>query len=225
MPMIEKIIIISVSIIFLSMIGILFFLIQAIKLNKKKKKLNSKKVRNKKRKKRIRSYKKYLEKRRRKVKKNILIVLAIVLIFTTISVYLSYYQATHLSKDDIENVVNGYYLIDDFEQQLTLARSKKDDEEQLQKNVRYLATSMASYGTKKANTLNNEKGQKLLNRYYQLIKQLGMNVSPKVTSIYGNEELSNLFISDVQKVKQVQNEVMNYYKIQKKITSTFEQKK
>lgn len=63
--------------------------------------------------------------------------------------YLSYYQSMNLTTEDSDSVVKGYYLLRDFEDQLIVARDKSDEEEKLQKNLRYLATSMASYGTKK----------------------------------------------------------------------------
>ncbi|WP_242596200.1 hypothetical protein [Enterococcus plantarum] len=127
--------------------------------------------------------------------------------------YLSYYQSMNLTTGDSDSVVKGYYLLRDFEEQLTIARDKSDDEEKLQKNIRYLATSMASYGTKKASEVNSEEGQITLNRYYNSIKQLGMNASTQTKNLFGNQELVDSFLADIKKVQVYEKETFGYYKV------------
>ncbi|OJG66189.1 hypothetical protein RV09_GL001038 [Enterococcus moraviensis] len=177
------------------------------------KKLPKKKFKNKKKNRKIARKKQQLMKKKKKS-----VRLFLMLSFVTVALaggmsYLSYYQSMNLTTGDSDSVVKGYYLLRDFEDQLIIARDKSDDEEKLQKNIRYLATSMASYGTKKASDINSEEGQITLNRYYNSIKQLGMNASTQTKNFFGNQELVDSFLADIKKAQVYEKETFDYYKV------------
>ncbi|WP_227011205.1 hypothetical protein [Enterococcus wangshanyuanii] len=83
----------------------------------------------------------------------------------------------------------------------------------MQKNIRYLATAMASYGTKTASTINSKEGQLTLNRYYNAIKQVGMNASTQTKNFYGNAQIVDSFLEDIEKVKVYEKAAFTYYKV------------
>ncbi|MBP1040041.1 hypothetical protein I6N95_03345 [Vagococcus sp. BWB3-3] len=127
--------------------------------------------------------------------------------------YISYYQSMNLSKNDAESVSKSYFLLRDFESQLVLAKDQGDEEEKLKKNIRYLATGMASYGVQKASPLNTKEGQTTLNRYYTSLSQLGMNASTQINKFYGNEALVDDFLADIKRAKTYEKGAFQYYKV------------
>ncbi|MDA9470505.1 hypothetical protein [Enterococcus sp. 5H] len=219
MSILETIFIGGVAAATLSFLGIFFFFIQYVVQRKKLTKLSRKKIKNKKKNKKIAMQRKEYQ---RKKKKNLIWIVWLIILtltFSGTSAYISYYQAMNLSADDSDSVIRGYYLLRDFEEQLILARDQGDEEEKLQQNIRYLATAMASYGTKKANNLNSEEGQLTLNRYYNATKQLGMNVSTQIKNFYGNPELVEEFLKDITKVQKYEQATFVYYKVNEDVFS------
>lgn len=199
------------SILFL--IGVVLFLFRYFIQRKKLNALPKKKFKNKQKNRRIFKQRKEFQQMKKKS-----LVLVFIFIFLTItsaslSAYISYYQAMNLTTEDSDSVVRGYYLLRDFEDQLILTRDQSDDEEKLQQNIRYLATAMASYGTKKASNLNSQEGQLVLNRYYNATKQLGMNVSTQTKNFYGNANLVEEFLRDIDQVKEYEQAAFDYYKV------------
>lgn len=154
-----------------------------------------------------------LIKKRKKTIRQCLILLLVTGVFGGVAGYLSYYQAMNLTTNDSDSVVKGYYLLRDFEQQLIIAKEKGEEEEKLQKNIRYLATAMASYGTKTASITNSEEGQLTLNRYYNAIKQVGMNASTQTKNFYGNAQVVDSFLADIKKVQTYEKAAFTYYKV------------
>ncbi|MDA9472806.1 hypothetical protein [Enterococcus sp. 5H] len=213
MSILEMIFIGSVTAAILSFIGLIFFIWNYGIQRKKLSQLPKRKVKNKKKNKKIaRQRKEYQQKK----KKNLIWVVwftILTMMFSGGSAYISYYQAMNLTTEDSDSVVRGYYLLRDFEEQLILARDQGDEEEKLQQNIRYLATAMASYGTKKANNLNSQEGQLNLNRYYNATKQLGMNASTQTKNFYGNSDLVEEFLRDIIKAKEHERTVFDYYKV------------
>jgi hypothetical protein len=97
-----------------------------------------------------------------------------------------------------------------------LTTADEQEKEKLEYNLRYLSTGMASYGLKKASIINSAEGQLLLNRYYTAMKQLGVNVSTQIKHVHDNTALIDEFLADVQKIRQYEQDVFNYYKVNSK---------
>nr|WP_242700643.1 hypothetical protein [Enterococcus sp. DIV0212c] len=189
-----------------------YFLIQNVRTKRKIKQL-PKKGKNKKRNKRIFQQRNRLKKdQKRQLKGFILSSMFAGLLAGGIS-YLSYYQSMNLSSNDSDVVVKCYYLLRDFEKEITTAKNQGDDEDKVQQNIRYLATSMASQGVKKASAINTEEGQLILNRYYNSVKQLGMNASTQTKNFYGNANVVDDFLADIKKAESYEKEAFNYYKV------------
>ncbi|MDA9472547.1 hypothetical protein [Enterococcus sp. 5H] len=153
----------------------------------------------------------------RKKRNHSLMIGFVLFIFSIVLVssarYASYYQSINLSSDDSVLIVRSYYLLRDFKEELAKAAVKEDEELASQQNIRYLATTLASYSTKKASTLNTEEGQAVLNRYYASLAELGINATRESRNFYGNSNLVNGFESDIDKIITYETAAFDYFKV------------
>lgn len=186
---------------------------------RKLKQLPKKKSQNKKKRKRMIQQRKHLEKGKKRTLRLFFLGFFLTLCFSGGSSYLSYYQSMNLTANDSDAIVRGYYLLRDFKTQLEEAKEEKEDNVKTQKNIRYLATAMASYGTKKASEVNTKEGQVTLNRYYNALKEVGMNASTQTNNFYGNEQLIQGFLTDSKKVEEYEKAAFSYYKIDETVLS------
>ncbi|ALS37046.1 hypothetical protein ABID30_003427 [Enterococcus rotai] len=191
----------------------ILFLILTIRTGTQVKHLNRKKAKTKKKKKRLRIARKKLIKRKKRQRSGAILSLIFSLLLGAGAFYASYYQAMNLTTDDSDSISKGYYLLSDFEQELTKAGSASESQEKTVTNLRYLANSIASYGTKKASTVNTQEGQLTLNRYYNAMKELGTNVMRNYTQIYNNPDLAENYQEDVKKVKKYEQKVFKLYNV------------
>ncbi|OTN84013.1 hypothetical protein A5819_003563 [Enterococcus sp. 7E2_DIV0204] len=213
MSIVDWIYIIGIALTIVLFLGFAYFLVQILRIQKQIHRLPSRRIKNKKKRNIIaRKRANFMHMRKRSLGYCLSLFLGTGL-FCGAIIYFSYYQAMNLTTGDSDSVVKGYYLLRDFEQQVTVAKEKGDDEEKIQKDIRYLATAMASYGTKTASTSNSQEGQLILNRYYNAIKQMGMNASTQTKNFYGNSVISDSFLEDIKKVQSYEKATFVYYKV------------
>ncbi|MDA9472836.1 hypothetical protein [Enterococcus sp. 5H] len=213
MSVLETLFILGIAGGILSSLGALLFLFQYYSQRKKIKNLPREKGKNHRKNRKISKQKKELYAKKKKKLSLVILFIILVLLLSSSSAYIAYYQAMSLSTDDSNSVVKGYYLLRDFEDQLILAKGQEEEEEKIQQNIRYLSTAMASYGTKKASNLNTQEGQLSLNRYYNAIKQLGMNASTQTKNFYGNSNLVEEFLVDIARAHEYERVAFDYYKV------------
>lgn len=213
MSIVDWIFVTGVALTIVALLGSSYFFVQVLRIRQQINKLLVKRVKNKKKRKAIMRKRRKLTKKQKKCFQFGVILIIITGVLGGSCTYLAHYQAMNLTTNDSDSVVKGYYLLRDFKDQLEIAKNKSDNEEKLQKNIRYLATAMASYGTKTASTVNSEKGQLVLNRYYNAIKQVGMNASTQTKNFYGNTQTVNSFLEDLEKVHTYEKEAFTYYKV------------
>lgn len=127
--------------------------------------------------------------------------------------YGSYYQSTNLSENDSELVVQSYLLLRDFQSQIQAAGAATADEDAVTRNIRYLTTSLATYGSKLASTANTVEGQTVLNKYYAAVGELGMNASREINDFYGNSDLVATYENDIEKIKRLEEAAYSYYQV------------
>ncbi|MBO0438809.1 hypothetical protein [Candidatus Enterococcus ikei] len=192
--------------------GISFFLmIQTNKALKKVKRTKVKKKKSKQKRRKIRELTKKSKKER-----TFGIVLSLLFLLSALSAgYSLYYQSMHLSPKDSKAVIQGYYLLDNLENELKEAKTTENDVK-AGKNIKLLASQLSSYGIYKATIRNTKQGQKVLNKYYKSMKELGINVSSQSDDFFKDETLSNEFEADLAAVKQNQKSVVSYFKINEK---------
>lgn len=207
----------------ITFIGALIALLSAVTMlaffvvfQKKFKIASTTKTRNKSKKKKLKKEAKQLKKTKKRFLISFIVFLFLSLGFGGGATYTSYYQSVNLSEKDSESVVQAYYLIEDFDKQLVLAKSGKNNREKTVNKISELAGKMASFGVLKASYLNKEDGQIKLNRYYNIVKEIGINASSQSQDFYENEELIESFQNDVKKAKAYQKEVFKFYKVDEK---------
>lgn len=190
-----------------------YFLGQTFFKNRKLKRLSKRPPRNKKKRNRWETMILRLKKKR-----NQSLLVGVVLLLLGVALggsagYASYYQSINLSSDDSTLIVRSYYLLRDFKEELAKAAAQEEDELASQQNIRYLATTLAGYSTKKAQTLNTTEGQSVLNRYYMALSELGINGTRESGNFYGNSSLVEAFQADIEKNITYETAAFEYFKV------------
>ncbi|MEI5990768.1 hypothetical protein [Enterococcus crotali] len=213
MTIVELIIVAALTLTLLSFLFFLLLLFLFIQTNQEVKIITRKRAKNAKRKRQLARKRKMLRRKKKKQKQLVITFLALAVLLGGASLSGLYYQANALSKEDETSVVKAYFLLNDFEKQLELAKTESEKKEKVDSNIRYLASAISSYGAKKASTLNSEQGQLTLNRYYKAMQDIGTNTMRVTADFYGNQELVEDYMEDVQRVRTYQKQVFELYKV------------
>lgn len=142
-----------------------------------------------------------------------IIVLFLSICLGSVSAYVAYYQSINLGDKDKELVVKAYYLLTDLDKQLESISKGDVDQKKAAQNIQNLGGSMASYSGIVASDLNKEEGQIKINRYYNIVKEIGINSSGQSQDFFENKELVTEFRNDVKKAQGYQKEVFKFYKV------------
>lgn len=212
MDTLEIILIVGIVVTILLFILLIVYLSQFVTTRKKYKELATKKIKNKRKRRRLkRELEEYQEKSSKKLKGFLFSFLGFVL-FTGGTGYAKFYQSTTISEYDIDNIVYGYYLLEQIEQQIIDIDS--NDEKKTSENIHTLAVSLSSFSAKKGSDKGRMEAQILLNQYYSKIGQFGVNISSQnFSELKANKEKQEEYLGDIEKVKSNQNKVIEYYKI------------
>lgn len=143
-------------------------------------------------------------------------LLLVTIVISGVGGYAKYYQMTNMTAADTENIVTGYYLLNQMSEQLNAIESSENDEK-LNSNIQTLAVRMASFSSKKGSDRGTKESQLLLNRYYTRMGQLGVNLaSQKVEALKEDKALLQSYLQDIERVEESQNKVLAFYKVDKK---------
>ncbi|MHC5374445.1 hypothetical protein ACYSNU_11670 [Enterococcus sp. LJL120] len=213
MNILEWLLIAGISATIIFFVFFCYFFIRLIINIVKMKKLPKRLPKNKKKRRRIILAKRDIAQKKRSSIKFLIITLVLLIIFGGGTAYGSYYQSTNLSSEDADRVVSSYYLVRDFQTQLEKAANQAEEEDALQRDLRYLSSKMASYSSFTASNINTVDGQTALNRYYAALGQLGMNASREVNDFYGNTELMTTYQRDVERVMALEEQAFSYYEV------------
>lgn len=126
--------------------------------------------------------------------------------------YARYYQATNLGDRDSEGIVQGYYLLNETSNQINTL-SESNNSEKSGNNLRELAAKLSSFGMRGADGRLTEEGQRLLTRYYNQVKELGLNLNNQSVEILSNVETRDTYLNDLQKAQNTQGKIITYFKI------------
>ncbi|MBO0441171.1 hypothetical protein [Candidatus Enterococcus ikei] len=211
MTILDWLAIISLSVAILSLLFFLFNLIRNIYFGKKLKKYNHYRVKNKKKKKQLIRIKKELARKRKSTLLFSIFFFLIILLGGGLSAYTVYYQSSNLGMDDKKALVNGYFHLRDVEGQLSKLQAEND--EAAINNLRNLAPRLSAFALNKADYRISENGQNLLNRYYTSMKEYGINVSSRLSTIENDPQVMDELISDMEKVKKNEKKVFDTFKV------------
>lgn len=190
---------------------ILLFIIVIFRIKGEQKKLSRVRTKNKKKKKKLFQQKKKLVKRKRKYWVWVILFLLFACASGAASYYTIYYQSTNLNEEDQQAIVNGYYYVEQTSNQLDKTARSEDTVQELG----LLATHLSNFALKKANYRLNEEGQNLINKYYDSMKEFGVNLAANSQNLQKQPELLKEFLTDLEKVKRNQDKVLEHFRVNK----------
>lgn len=208
----EIILIAGISISIILFILMIVSLIQFILAKKEIKKLIANKPKNKKKRRRWKQNVLKLENNKSKKLKYMLFSLLGTIVIGGASGYAKYYQSTTISGQDIDNIVYGYYLLENVEEQIN--KIDKNNDKKGSDNLHTLGISLSSFASKKGSEKGVEEAQVLLNQYYSRVGQFGVNLSSQnFEELKKSKEKQSEYLEDIKRVKITQKKVIDYYKI------------
>ncbi|MHC5247469.1 hypothetical protein [Enterococcus sp. LJL90] len=213
MTLLEWGILIGIVVTIIFGILVVFNLVQLIVRRKKLRSLPKKEPKSKKKRRHLLQMRKELTTGKKSALKFMLIFIILTGVAGGGTAYATHYQSTNLSETDSELVVQSYLLLRDFETQIQASGSESAEQDAVSRNIRYLTTSLATYGSKLASTANTVDGQTVLNKYYAAVGELGMNASREINEFYGNPELVVTYESDIEKIKALEEAAYSYYQV------------
>ncbi|MGX7024916.1 hypothetical protein [Vagococcus hydrophili] len=208
----EIILIAGIAISILLFILMITSIIQFILVKKELKTLEINKPKDRKKRRSWKKQRRLLENNKSKKMRYILFSLLGTLIIGGATGYAKYYQSTTISEQDTDNIVYGYYLLEQLEQQIK--NIGKEDDKKVSDNIHTLAVSTSSFASKRGSDRSVEEAQILLNQYYARIGQLGVNVSSQnFSELKKDKKKQDEYLDDIKTVRNAQKKVITYYKI------------
>lgn len=205
MTVFDWVLVIGVSITILLFISLCVFLFRGIGLSKKIRTIEKSKKKGKKKKKELRG----LLSKKKKNSRIIFFSLISMLMFGGSTFYAKWYQSTNLQDVDMDNLVFGYYLLDQMGKQFDSVGS--EDSKKIEENIHSLALKISAFSSKSGSDKGTKESQVLLNRYYSRFGQFGVNVaSQNYDDIKNNVDE---YKDDIKDIKSVQKKALDYYKI------------
>ncbi|MBP1048110.1 hypothetical protein I6N96_17595 [Enterococcus sp. BWM-S5] len=212
MTTLDLIAVIALASAILFLLFTVLLIVLRVRLGRQLTKLKRVRTKNKKKRKRLVRQRRAVEKKRRKYMISALALFILGSAGVGISAYTIYYQSTNLNQKEQEQIVKGYYYLNDIEDQLMLAESGTGGEE-LSSDLTTLASRIGAFAVVRADYRLGSDYQQLLNRYYSSLKDLGINLASRNLTFYDNvEELAD-FKEDVAKVRSNQKEVFKAFSV------------
>lgn len=221
MSSLDKIFIGVLSLAILCVVLSIVYFVAGILTATKGNELKNKKPKNKKSCRKLKKRIQLLTKKRRKQINTGILLLICGMLSVGIGMYVRYYQATNLGDRDSDGIVEGYYLLNQINLQLEEI-AQTPSLEKSRNNIRDLAAKLSSFGMRSADPKITVEGQRLLNRYYSQIKELGLNLNNQSVERLQEEQVYDIYMSDIEKSKDSQKKVFDYFKVDE---SALQQKK
>lgn len=214
MLLIEWVILISASLAILSVIMFFIFFTSFLRTKGQLKIVKGNKPKKRRSQRKWRRDLKALDEQQSSSRKGFSLFLLLLIISVAVGGYTKFYQMTNMTEVDTNNIVSGYYLIEQTEAQLIKVSKDEGEEKQLSENIHTLAVRMASFSAKKGNDRASEEGQHLLNRYYARMGQFGVNLSSQnYQELATKAELMKDYMDDIVRVQKAQKALLDFYKI------------
>ena len=167
-------------------------------LKKKGRRLSQRRPKQKAKRKKWQRAKRRLEiQSKRNMKRGLLFLFLAMLLIGGAS-YARYYQLTNLTAQDATALAKGYYLIGEAQKQIE-AVDKGSSPEKAAKNVKEIGAQLTNASIRKASTGMSVEGQRLLNRHFTMIKNLGVNLSSQTTESLNDSENRKNYLADIKK--------------------------
>lgn len=198
-----------------AILGLILFIVYlsfALVTKGKVKKIDSRRrPKDKRKRKKMMNVRRRLQKKGGSQLRSSIIFLVICLLLSGGAGYARYYQMTNLDDEDANSIVQGYYLLNQTEEQLNNIANGDRSSKSIG-TLREYAARLAGYGVIQSGTRLGLDGQQLLNRYYNSIKTLGLNLANQSQETLDEDMLSG-FVDDIAKTKAQEKKVMEHFSI------------
>lgn len=199
----------------------ILFLFFFFNTRSERKKIGKIRTKNKKKKKKLRIKQRKLQKVQKGQRNKIILFLIMALASSGCAFYARYYQLTTLTVEDAAVVANGYYLVGEVEKQLNSLGNGASSEKTI-KNVKSLSSQLTSSSIKMPSQGMSVEGQKLLNRHFTLLKNLGVNLYGQTSENLKKPETVKEYLNDIKKIHDSEQNVFKEFKVNE---SALKQKK
>ncbi|WP_086349714.1 hypothetical protein [Candidatus Enterococcus clewellii] len=162
-----------------------------------------------------------LKKKRNSSFKNSVLLIVLALLFGASGFYARYYQLTNMSTANTTALSKGYYLLDETEQQFESLKNGASPEKTLN-NFRELSSQLVSVGMETAYGGMSSDYQKLLNRYFDQVRKLGINLGAQNLESLQNTGNIDSYVEDITKIKERQKKIIDEFEVNE---SALQQKK
>ena len=126
--------------------------------------------------------------------------------------YSRYYQQNHLSAADADALSKSYYLLNEVSDQLTNIEKRNNPQKSI-KNIQDLSSRLASYGARKPSLALSEENQKMLNRHFVLLQELGVNLNAQTIESLQKKEVFTGYVSDIERMETSQSKVFKHFNV------------
>lgn len=213
MDVLQWVFIIGISLTILSAMMTGYFVIVFITKGRQVKSLESLTTKSKRKKKKYAPKMKQVAQQQKKALKKVFLFLVLSSWLAGGAYYVTYYQSTNLSLEDTQAITDGFYYLRDLKTELEGIQAGTAEEAKSKQTMTFIATSLAGYSVKKANTLNTVEGQSVLNKYYHTLSELGINLSRQSATLLTNAESVADLLKDVEKATTYQRKALKFYKV------------
>lgn len=149
-----------------------------------------------------------------KNRNNVIFAVIFSIVFAGGSYYIRYYQSTSLTATDSENVVQGYFIVQELEKQLK-ELSTTSNEKKAQSTIYDLSSRLVSYGSNVPEPRLGKDEKLVLKQLYTRMKQLGINLAGLSIKQLKNKEVNSGYLNDIKRTQVAQEQVFNHFKVDK----------
>ena len=135
-------------------------------------------------------------------------------VFAGGSFYIQYHQSTSLTAKDSENVVQGYFILQELEKQLTELPTS-GNEKKAQATIYELYSRLFSYGSNVPEPRLGKEEKLVLKQLYTRMKQLGINLAGLSITQLKTEDVNTGYLNDIKRTQLAQEKVFEHFKVDK----------
>nr|WP_242700736.1 hypothetical protein [Enterococcus sp. DIV0212c] len=189
--------------------------------SRKRQMLKMRRTKNKQKRRKLKKELARLQRQKQRQVRNSLIFLVVSVLLIAGAFYTRFYQQTSLSANDGEIIVQSYFLVDSIEKDIQGIQNGADPEKS-QEKISTMTALMVTYGNLPPSGSLTKDRQQMLKKYYQGIRELGMNLNSQAARRLGEPEIVEGYLSDIKQLKQSQQQIFQTFKVNE---SALKQKK
>lgn len=149
-----------------------------------------------------------------KYRNNVIFAVIFSILFAGGSYYIRHYQSTSLTIKDSENVVQGYFIVQELEKHLTELPTTTN-EKKVQNTIYDLSSRLVSYGSNVPEPRLGKDEKLVLKQLYTRMKQLGINLAGLSIEQLKIKEVNSGYLKDIKRTQDAQEQVFAQFKVDK----------